>query len=129
MAVQQQGRSAGIAPADLMQIDVRFDSHSLDIWPAETAAKLRIFIAVELDDVQGNGFQHGRDEWPLRINEQSDAGGERRQPADYFPGRERLNITGAGPVEHEAQGMRARIDRRAGVLTSGNTADFDPCHR
>ncbi|MCY1527309.1 hypothetical protein D9M68_623720 [compost metagenome] len=88
-------------------------------------AVFRGLVAVELQQVQRHFGQQLLQLGAGHVDEEPDAGHERRQRGDNRLGLGRRHGARTPGIEHQPDGVGPGGDCGQGVLDSGNAADFD----
>lgn len=88
-------------------------------------AVLGALVAMELQQVQRHRIENLAQFAAAGVDEQADAGHERRQGTNDFPRPMNIHRPRALRIEHQADGIGARRGGGQGVLDSGDTADLD----
>ena len=125
MAVQQEAVRVGVVLLVVGQGAGLAHRNGLDPMAFEPGAQFRRFAAVILQAVERDGFDQFIKELRVRVEHDRVGIHERRQDVDDRTGDGRFNISRAGLVEHQPDGIGARFGGEQGVGRVRNAADFD----
>src|SRR6266404_965988 len=124
-AVEQPCRGARIALQIGERIHAWAHPASFDVRQAELRAELRRLVAMELEHRGMHPADDLRDLRAVGVDEERDRLQERRQRVADLDRALYRYVARARRIEHEADGIRARLRRRARILGARDAADLD----
>ena len=92
---------------------------------ARLLAHIGTFMAMELEYINGAGFNQAQEVVPSGIDEHRHGGNVSGHVAEDVLCASPFEVARAGGVKHKPQGVGPRFNGGLGVLDAGDSADFD----